>query len=124
MYTTILNIFMNKSPSKPGTGRSLPGYFVHNAVAVAKFAECIAVGSQFGHENVFDGSFQAAFGESLNLNTSSLAIGCHAVSLFVNDDASAPVLDSLNKLGVEFIALRSAGFNHVALSTHKSLESG
>ncbi len=37
------------------------------------------------------------------------------VALFVNDDASAPVLDSLYKLGVRFIALRSAGFNHVDL---------
>lgn len=54
-------------------------------------------------------------GESLNLKTSSLANGCQAVSLFVNDDASASVLDSLYKQGVRFIALRSAGFNHVDL---------
>lgn len=60
------------------------------------------------------------FGESLNLKTSSLANGCQAVSLFVNDDASAPVLDSLHKQGVKFIALRSAGFNHVDLKhAHK-----
>lgn len=54
-------------------------------------------------------------GESLNLKTSFLANGCLAVSLFVNDDASASVLDSLYKQGVRFIALRSAGFNHVDL---------
>lgn len=60
-------------------------------------------------------------GESLNLKTSSLANGCKAASLFVNDDASAPVLDSLYKLGVRFIALRSAGFNHVDLKYAQKL---
>ena len=60
-------------------------------------------------------------GESLNLKTSSLANGCQAVSLFVNDDASAPVLDSLYKLGIRFIALRSAGFNHVDLKQAQKL---
>ena len=53
--------------------------------------------------------------ESLNQKTSSLTIGCEAVSLFVNDDASATVLDSLHECGVKFMALRSAGFNHVDL---------
>lgn len=60
-------------------------------------------------------------GESLNLKTSSLVNGCMAVSLFVNDDASAPVLDSLHKQGVKFIALRSAGFNHVDLKHAQKL---
>lgn len=60
-------------------------------------------------------------GESLNLKTSSLANGCQAVSLFVNDDASAPVLDSLHKLGIRFIVLRSAGFNHVDLKHAQKL---
>lgn len=61
------------------------------------------------------------FQESLNLKTSTLANGCQAVSLFVNDDASGPVLDLLNKQGVRFIALRSAGFNHVDLNRAKEL---
>ena len=60
-------------------------------------------------------------GESLNLKTSSLAKGCRAISLFVNDDASALVLDSLYKLGIRFIALRSAGFNHVDLKHAQKL---
>lgn len=59
--------------------------------------------------------------ESLNLKTSSLADGCQSVSLFVSDDASAPVLDSLHKLSVRFIALRSAGFNHVDLKQAQKL---
>lgn len=53
--------------------------------------------------------------ESLNSNTASLAQGCEAVCIFVNDDASAPVLKILHRQGVRFLALRSAGFNHVDL---------
>jgi D-lactate dehydrogenase len=45
--------------------------------------------------------------------TSSLAAGTEAVCAFVNDDLSAPVIDSLHQLGVRLIVLRSAGFNHV-----------
>ncbi|HNP94025.1 MAG TPA: 2-hydroxyacid dehydrogenase [Cyclobacteriaceae bacterium] len=55
------------------------------------------------------------FQESLNFKTTSLAEGCEAVCLFVNDDASKLVLDSLYGLGIRFIALRSAGFNNVDL---------
>lgn len=36
-----------------------------------------------------------------------------AVSLFVSDDASAPVLEILSEQGIRFIVLRSAGFNNV-----------
>ncbi|HEY9489740.1 MAG TPA: 2-hydroxyacid dehydrogenase [Chryseosolibacter sp.] len=60
-------------------------------------------------------------GESLNLNTTPMASGCQAVCLFVNDDASAPVLEALSRLGVQFIALRSAGFNHVDLKHAENL---
>jgi len=58
---------------------------------------------------------------SLNLQTVSLAEGCVAVALFVSDDASAPVLEKLNQLGVKFIALRSAGFNNVNIKRAKEL---
>lgn len=50
---------------------------------------------------------------SLNKTTSDLAIGAKAVSIFVNDDASAEVLDKLQKGGVKFLVLRSAGYNNV-----------
>lgn len=53
--------------------------------------------------------------ESLNEKTASLAQGCDAACIFVNDDASAPVLDILHRQGVRFLALRSAGYNHVDL---------
>jgi D-lactate dehydrogenase len=52
----------------------------------------------------------------LERRTTSLAAGADAVCLFVNDLADADVIDSLCELGVRFIALRSAGFNHVDLA--------
>jgi len=52
--------------------------------------------------------------------TSSLAAGAEAVCAFVNDDLHAEVLSSLRAHGVQLIALRSAGFNHVDLP--KALE--
>jgi D-lactate dehydrogenase len=51
----------------------------------------------------------------LNERTASLADGFPAVSLFVNDDASAPVLERLAHSGVRLITLRSTGFNNVDL---------
>lgn len=51
----------------------------------------------------------------LSIETATLAQGFEGVSVFVNDDASAPVLRRLKEMGVKFIALRSAGFNHVDL---------
>jgi len=50
---------------------------------------------------------------ALTSATADLAKGCPAVSIFVGDDASAPVLKSLHAGGTRVLALRSAGFNHV-----------
>ena len=52
---------------------------------------------------------------SLTLQTAPLARGCEAVSIFVSDDASAPVLEVLAAGGARALVLRSAGFNHVDL---------
>jgi D-lactate dehydrogenase len=57
----------------------------------------------------------------LNLATAALADGFDAVCAFVNDDLSAPVLDRLHQGGVRFVALRSAGFNHVDLGRAEEL---
>ena len=57
----------------------------------------------------------------LSSETAHLAEGCEAVSIFVSDDASALVLQLLNKFGVRFLALRSAGFNHVDVAEAKKL---
>src|SRR5688572_29815972 len=45
--------------------------------------------------------------------TAVMAAGCKAVCVFVNDDGSEQVLNKLKKIGVEFVLLRSAGYNHV-----------
>jgi D-lactate dehydrogenase len=47
--------------------------------------------------------------------TAGLAAGCEAACLFVNDDGGAESLQALHAAGVRFVALRSAGFNHVDL---------
>jgi len=60
---------------------------------------------------------ELVFVESLlNAQTAPLADGFQAVSIFVNDDASAPVLERLARGGVRLMALRSTGFNHVDLN--------
>jgi D-lactate dehydrogenase len=59
---------------------------------------------------------------NLNEATAELARGSEAVSIFVNDNASAQVLEKLHAVGVRYIALRSAGFNHVDIP--RALELG
>ncbi|MCX7929470.1 MAG: 2-hydroxyacid dehydrogenase [Chlorobi bacterium] len=61
------------------------------------------------HELVF-------FEHRLDRTTAQLAAGCRAAMLFANDDGSAPVLEELSHIGIEFLALRSAGYNHVDLT--------
>jgi D-lactate dehydrogenase len=58
----------------------------------------------------------------LTLETASLAQGMQAICIFVNDDASAPVLQRIKELGVKYLALRSAGFNHVDIKEAKRLD--
>jgi D-lactate dehydrogenase len=57
----------------------------------------------------------------LSVNTALLAQGCEAVCIFVNDDASEKVLQKLHELGIKFLVLRSAGFNHLDLETANKL---
>ena len=54
-------------------------------------------------------------------DTAYLAKGAKAVSIFVNDDASASVLEKLKESGIQFLVLRSAGYNHVNLEKAKQL---
>jgi D-lactate dehydrogenase len=58
---------------------------------------------------------------NLNAQTVELARGADVVSIFVNDTASADILDKLHALGIKFLALRSAGFNHVDLKRAQEL---
>lgn len=53
--------------------------------------------------------------EALSASNAHKARGCEAISIFVTDDASAPVLKKLASFGVKYIALRSAGFNNIDL---------
>jgi D-lactate dehydrogenase len=57
----------------------------------------------------------------LTVETAYLSKGAKAVSIFVNDDASAPVLEKLSEAGIGFLVLRSAGYNHVNLEKAKQL---
>lgn len=59
--------------------------------------------------------------EALREDTVELAEGEGAVALFSNDDASAPVLRKLKEAGVQYITLRSAGYDHVDLEEAKRL---
>ncbi|NMP37180.1 MAG: 2-hydroxyacid dehydrogenase [Clostridiales bacterium] len=53
------------------------------------------------------------FETKLNADTVSLADGCDAVIVFVNDNVSSDVINALYASGVKLIALRCAGFNNV-----------
>ncbi|BBP97139.1 hypothetical protein BSFA1_22680 [Burkholderia sp. SFA1] len=50
---------------------------------------------------------------SLDADTAELAAGYGAVCVFVNDKASAEVLEALHKGGTRLVALRCTGFNNV-----------
>jgi D-lactate dehydrogenase len=67
-------------------------------------------------ERSMKGHALGLFETRLTLESANLAQGSHAVSIFVSDDASAPVLQRLHEIGVKYLALRSAGYNHVDLN--------
>ena len=57
----------------------------------------------------------------LGLETASLAAGCEAVCVFVNDRVDADTLERLAEAGVRMVALRCAGFNNVDLVAARRL---
>jgi D-lactate dehydrogenase len=57
----------------------------------------------------------------LSAATASLAAGCEAVCVFVNDRLDAETLGLLSSAGVRMVALRCAGFNNVDLTTARRL---
>mmetsp|Transcript_17666 Transcript_17666/g.17635 ORF Transcript_17666/g.17635 Transcript_17666/m.17635 type:complete len:341 (+) Transcript_17666:18-1040(+) len=61
------------------------------------------------------------FKASLNIETVSLARGCVAIAIFVNDDASGAVIRELHSIGVRIILCMCAGFNMVSLETAEEL---
>lgn len=54
--------------------------------------------------------------ENLRLSTAEIAKGYDAITLFTSDDASGQVLEILASLKIRYMALRSAGYDHVDLS--------
>ncbi|MCU0775554.1 MAG: 2-hydroxyacid dehydrogenase [Ideonella sp.] len=66
------------------------------------------------HELVF-------IGAALDATTAVAATGAQAVCAFVNDRLDAPTLQALHAVGVRFVALRCAGFNHVDLAAAAAL---
>jgi D-lactate dehydrogenase len=52
----------------------------------------------------------------LDHTTAALAAGAEAVCVFVNDLVDRQVIEDLAGFGVRYVALRSAGFNHVDLA--------
>jgi D-lactate dehydrogenase len=58
---------------------------------------------------------------ALSLETASKAQGFDVISIFANDDASAPVLDKLDSLGVKLIAIRAAGYDNVDIKRARQL---
>ncbi|MFC6224984.1 2-hydroxyacid dehydrogenase [Hymenobacter artigasi] len=54
---------------------------------------------------------------ALTMDTAAQAAGSTAVAVFVNDDASAPVLEKLWALGVRYLLVRAAGHDNVDLPT-------
>ena len=59
--------------------------------------------------------------EGLNENTIKLAAGCKAICIFVADKTTASILRELLAIGIQYIALRSAGYNHIDLNEAKKL---
>lgn len=62
------------------------------------------------------------FESRLSLETVSLVEGYDAVSCFVNDDLSRPVIERLAAYGIKCIAMRCAGYNNVDLYCAKAYE--
>jgi D-lactate dehydrogenase len=57
----------------------------------------------------------------LTRETAPLAQGARAVCVFVNDQLDPPCLEALASHGIELVALRCTGFNHVDLAAAKAL---
>ncbi len=68
----------------------------------------------YGHELIF-------LEPRLTEITASLAAGCRAICVFIDDKLDADTVRVIAKQGVQLIALRSAGFNHVDLNVTKAL---
>lgn len=78
--------------------------------------ECSLDGANTDHELLF-------LETKLDATTVSLSEGVDAVCVFVSDTVDRDVVEQLCGHGVRYIALRSAGFNHVDLKALPSVAS-
>ena len=77
---------------------------------------------QRAFEQANDSRYSLRFFESrLSEETVSLAAGCQAVCVFVNDTVDAEVIEELHGMGIDMIALRCAGYNNVDLEACERL---
>jgi D-lactate dehydrogenase len=79
-----------------------------------KFLDAANAAAGANHEWVY-------FDTRLEPKTASLAAGCPAVCVFVNDEVSAQTLKILAHQGTRLIALRCTGFNNVDLEAAAAL---
>ncbi len=67
----------------------------------------------FDRENLRVGHELCYLDFHLDADTLKLAESCEAICVFVNDQVDADLLAAMSRLGIRFLLLRSAGFNHV-----------
>lgn len=72
---------------------------------IASFTDAM---SRYGIEYKF-------YDVALSIDTVSLAQGCDAICIFVNDKCDKEIIDALYKMGIKLITLRCAGYNNVDL---------
>ena len=75
----------------------------------------------FDRANANDAHQIRYFSSHLNLESTSLITDEKVVCAFINDNLDTEVLQRLKQKGIELIALRSAGFNHVNIDAAKQL---
>ncbi len=59
--------------------------------------------------------------EKISLHTLEKAVGAQAVCVFVNDVVDRIILDNLQKIGIDVVALRCAGYDNVDYEYAKSI---
>ena len=96
----------------------LISYDEDERIKVAIFDSKAYIKQIFDEQNNNRFSFRY-FKPRLNLDTTSLATGFKIICVFVNDNIDARVVEELNRIGIEMIALRSAGYNNVDIEACK-----
>jgi D-lactate dehydrogenase len=76
--------------------------------------EFLSASNATGHELVF-------VENRLTIETVRLAAGCQAVCAFVNDNLDGTVLRALHASGIQYVAMRCAGYNNVDMAVAREL---